>query len=106
MTDTSVDFCGIKMKNPVTTASGTFGSGREFSEFFDLGKLGAVTVKGVAAVPWKGNDSPRIAEVYGGMLNSVGLQNPGARWVIENDLPVLRRDATNIIVNICGHSIE
>ena len=106
MTDTSVDFCGIKMKNPVTTASGTFGSGREFSEFFDLGKLGAVTVKGVAAVPWKGNDSPRIAEVYGGMLNSVGLQNPGARRFIENDIPFLRRYDTNIIVNICGHSIE
>lgn len=106
MTDTSVDFCGIKMKNPVTTASGTFGSGREFSEFFDLGRLGAVTVKGVAAVPWKGNNSPRIAEVYGGMLNSVGLQNPGAEWFIKNDIPFLRQYDTNIIVNICGHSIE
>lgn len=106
MTDTRVDFCGINMKNPVTTASGTFGSGREFSEFFDLGKLGAVTVKGVAAIPWKGNDSPRIAEVYGGMLNSVGLQNPGAEWFIKNDVPFLRKYDTNIIVNICGHTIE
>ena len=94
------------MKNPVTTASGTFGSGREFGEFVDLNKLGAVTVKGVAAKPWLGNDSPRIAEVYGGMLNSVGLQNPGAEWFIKNDIPFLRQFDTNIIVNICGHSIE
>ena len=106
MIDTSVKFCGINMKNPVTTASGTFGSGREFGEFVDLNKLGAVTVKGVAAKPWLGNDSPRIAEVYGGMLNSVGLQNPGAEWFIKNDIPFLRQFDTNIIVNICGHSIE
>lgn len=106
MIDTSVNFCGLKMKNPVTTASGTFGSGREFSEFVDLNRLGAVTVKGVAAKPWLGNNSPRIAEVYGGMLNSVGLQNPGAKWFIENDVPFLRQFDTKIIVNICGHSIE
>lgn len=106
MIDTSVNFCGLKMKNPVTTASGTFGSGREFGEFVDLNKLGAVTVKGVAAKPWLGNNSPRIAEVYGGMLNSVGLQNPGAKWFIENDVPFLRGFDTKIIVNICGHSIE
>ncbi len=104
--DTSVNFCGFKMKNPVTTASGTFGSGREFGEFVDLNKLGAVTVKGVAAKPWLGNNSPRIAEVYGGMLNSVGLQNPGADWFIKNDIPFLRQYDTKIIVNICGHSIE
>ena len=103
---TSVDICGVVMKNPVTTASGTFGSGREFSDFVDLNKLGAVTVKGVASEPWKGNDSPRIAEVYGGMLNSVGLQNPGAEYFIENDIPFLRQFDTRIIVNICGHSIE
>lgn len=106
MIDTSVNFCGIKMKNPVTTASGTFGSGREFGEFIDLNKLGAVTVKGVASKPWLGNNSPRIAEVYGGMLNSVGLQNPGAEWFIKNDVPFLRQFDTKIIVNICGHSIE
>ncbi|MCI1959988.1 MAG: dihydroorotate dehydrogenase [Clostridia bacterium] len=103
--DTTVNICGIEMKNPVTTASGTFGSGREFSDFVDINRLGAVTVKGVSSVPWKGNDSPRIAEVYGGMLNSVGLQNPGAKWFIENDIPFLRKYDTKIIVNICGHTI-
>ena len=104
--NTKVNICGVEMKNPVTTASGTFGSGREFSEFVDLNKLGAVTVKGVAAEPWKGNNAPRIAEVYGGMLNSVGLQNPGAEYFINNDIPFLRQFDTKIIVNICGHSIE
>lgn len=103
---TSVNICGVEMKNPVTTASGTFGSGREYSEFVDLNKLGAVTVKGVASHPWKGNNSPRIAETYGGMLNSVGLQNPGADYFVENDIPFLRQFDTKIIVNICGHSIE
>lgn len=103
--DTTVNICGIEMKNPVTTASGTFGSGREFSDFVDINRIGAVTVKGVSSVPWKGNDSPRIAEVYGGMLNSVGLQNPGAKWFIENDIPFLRKYDTKIIVNICGHTI-
>lgn len=101
-----VDICGVHFKNPVMTASGTFGSGREFSEFVDLSKLGGVVVKGVAEVPWKGNPAPRIAEVYGGMLNSVGLQNPGVDYFIENDIPFLRQYDTNIIVNVCGHSIE
>ncbi len=104
--NTKVNVCGIEMKNPVTTASGTFGSGREYGEFVDLSRLGAVTVKGVAAVPWKGNNSPRIAETYGGMLNSVGLQNPGAEYFIENDVPFLRQFDTKIIVNICGHTVE
>ncbi len=104
--DMSVDICGVKLKNPVMTASGTFGSGVEFSDFVDLNRLGAVVVKGVAAKPWKGNPAPRIAEVYGGMLNSVGLQNPGVDWFVENDIPFLRRFDTKIIVNVCGHSIE
>lgn len=104
--NTGVDICGVHFKNPVMTASGTFGSGREFSEFVDLSKLGGVVVKGVAEVPWKGNPAPRIAEVYGGMLNSVGLQNPGVDYFIENDIPFLRQYDTNIIVNVCGHSIE
>ncbi|MBQ6554368.1 MAG: dihydroorotate dehydrogenase [Firmicutes bacterium] len=104
--DMSVDICGVKLKNPVMTASGTFGSGVEFSDFVDLNKLGAVVVKGVAAKAWKGNPAPRIAEVYGGMLNSVGLQNPGVDWFIENDIPFLRQFDTKIIVNVCGHSIE
>ena len=104
--NTAVNICGVEMKNPVTTASGTFGSGREFGEFVDLNRLGAVTVKGVAAEAWKGNNAPRIAETYGGMLNSVGLQNPGADYFIENDIPFLRQFDTKIIVNICGHTIE
>ena len=83
----SVTIAGVEMKNPVTTASGTFGSGKEFGEFIDLNQLGAITVKGVASIPWKGNDTPRIAETYGGMLNSVGLQNPGAEYFIQNDIP-------------------
>ncbi len=106
MIDTRVNICGVELKNPVMTASGTFGSGKEFSDFIDLSRLGAVVVKGVAAVPWKGNPAPRIAEVYGGMLNSVGLQNPGVDWFIENDIPFLRRFDTKIIVNVCGHSVE
>lgn len=104
--NTKVNICGVELKNPVMTASGTFGSGREFSEFVDLNKLGAVVVKGVADKPWKGNPAPRIAEVYGGMLNSVGLQNPGVDYFIENDIPFLRQFDTKIIVNVCGHSIE
>jgi dihydroorotate dehydrogenase (subfamily 1) family protein len=104
--NTAVNIAGVEMKNPVTTASGTFGSGREFAEFVDLNMLGAVTVKGVADKPWKGNNTPRIAETYGGMLNSVGLQNPGAEYFIENDIPFLRQFDTKIIVNLCGHSIE
>lgn len=104
--NTKVNICGVELKNPVMTASGTFGSGREFSEFIDLNKLGAVVVKGVADKPWNGNPAPRIAEVYGGMLNSVGLQNPGVDYFIKNDISFLRRFDTKIIVNVCGHSIE
>ncbi len=102
----SVNIAGVTWKNPVTTASGTFGSGKEFGEFVDLNKLGAVTVKGVAAEPWKGNNAPRIAETYGGMLNSVGLQNPGADYFMEEDIPFLRQFDTKIVVNLCGHTIE
>ncbi len=102
----SVNIAGVTWKNPVTTASGTFGSGKEFGEFVDLNKLGAVTVKGVAAEPWKGNNAPRIAETYGGMLNSVGLQNPGADYFMEEDIPFLRQFDTKIVVNLCGHTVE
>ena len=104
--NTSVNIAGVILKNPVTTASGTFGSGIEYSDFVDLNKLGAVTCKGVANKPWKGNNSPRIAETYGGMLNSIGLQNPGAEYLIKNDIPFLKSYDTKIIANICGHSIE
>ena len=103
---TEVDLCGVKPKNPVMTASGTFGSGAEYSEFVDLNKLGAVVTKGVANVPWPGNPTPRIAEVYGGMLNAVGLQNPGIDLFCERDIPFLRQYQTKIIVNVCGHSTE
>lgn len=102
----SINIGNITMKNPVTTASGTFGSGREFGEFIDLSKLGAITVKGVSNNPWKGNNTPRIAETYSGMLNSVGLQNPGVDYFIENDIPFLRQYDTKIIVNICGNTIK
>lgn len=105
MIDTSVNLCGVTLKNPVTTASGTFGSGREFAEFYDLGLLGAVTVKGVADRPWSGNPTPRIAEVHGGMLNAIGLQNPGVEQFLREDLPFLRRFDTKVIVNICGHTV-
>lgn len=104
--NTKVNICGVEFKNPVMTASGTFGSGREYGEFVDLNRLGGVVVKGVADKPWKGNNAPRIAEVYGGMLNSVGLQNPGVDYFINEDIPFLRQYDTNIIVNVCGHSIE
>lgn len=104
--NTSVDICGVNFKNPVMTASGTFGSGREYSEFLNLSELGGIVVKGVADKPWNGNPAPRIAEVYGGMLNSVGLQNPGVDYFITHDIPFLRQYDTNIIVNVCGHSIE
>lgn len=104
--NTKVNICGVELKNPVMTASGTFSSGREYSEFVDLNRLGAVVVKGVADKPWNGNPAPRIAEVYGGMLNSVGLQNPGVDYFIENDIPFLRQFDTKIIVNVCGHSVE
>ena len=98
----SVDIAGVTMKNPVTTGSGTFGSGEEFSEFVDLSKLGAVTTKGVANVPWPGNPTPRVAEVYGGMLNAIGLQNPGIDVFVERDVPYLKKAGATIIVNVCG----
>ena len=104
--NTSVNLCGVTLKNPVKTASGTFGSGAEYSQFVDLNKLGAVVTKGVAAVPWMGNPAPRVAEVYGGMLNAVGLQNPGIDLFCERDIPFLQQYDTKIIVNVCGHSTE
>ena len=102
----SVNIAGVEWKNPVTVASGTFGSGAEYSEFADLNKLGAVTTKGVANVPWAGNPTPRVAEVYGGMLNAVGLQNPGIELFCKRDIPFLKQYDTKIIVNVCGHSTE
>lgn len=104
--NTSVNLCGVTLKNPVMTASGTFGSGAEFSEFVDLNKLGAVVTKGVANVPWTGNPTPRVAEVYGGMLNAVGLQNPGIDLFCKRDIPFLKQYDTKIIVNVCGHTTE
>ena len=104
--NTSVNLCGVTLKNPVMTASGTFGSGAEFSEFVDLNKLGAVVTKGVANVPWPGNPTPRVAEVYGGMLNAVGLQNPGIELFCKRDIPFLKQYDTKIIVNVCGHTTE
>ncbi len=106
MTDIKVKIAGKEFKNPVTVASGTFGSGREYSEFIELSKLGAVTTKGVSNVAWEGNPTPRIAEVYGGMLNAIGLQNPGVDVFIERDLPYLEQQNTGIIVNVCGKTIE
>lgn len=97
---------GVILKNPVTTASGTFGSGREYGEMIDLNRLGAVTVKGVSDEAWKGNSVPRVAETQNGLLNSIGLQNAGAKHFIENDIPFLRQYDTKIIVNICGHTLS
>lgn len=102
----SVDLCGVTLKNPVMTASGTFGAGEEYSEFVDLNRLGAVVTKGVANVPWEGNQTPRVAEVYGGMLNAIGLQNPGIDLFIERDILFLKQYDTKIIVNVCGHTTE
>lgn len=102
----AVDFLGIHMKNPITVASGTFGSGMEYSELVDLNRLGAVTTKGVANVPWEGNPTPRVMETPSGMLNAIGLQNPGIETFCERDLPFLQKFDTNIIVNVCGHSLE
>ncbi len=99
-----VNLAGVTMKNPVTTASGTFGSGMEYKDFVDLSRLGAVTTKGVANVPWDGNPTPRIAETYGGMINAIGLQNPGIDTFINRDLPFLKQYDTKIIVNVCGRS--
>lgn len=102
----SVNIAGVEWKNPVTVASGTFGSGAEFSEFVDLNRLGAVTTKGVANIPWAGNPTPRVAETYGGMMNAVGLQNPGIDLFCERDIPFLKQYDTKIIVNVCGRSTE
>ena len=104
--NTKVKIAGVEFKNPVMTASGTFGSGMEYSDFVDLNKLGAVVTKGVANVPWPGNPVPRVAETYGGMLNAIGLQNPGIDVFIERDIPFLKRYDTKIIVNVCGKSVE
>ena len=102
----NVNFAGINFKNPVMTASGTFGSGMEFSEFVDLNRLGGVVTKGVAITPWAGNPTPRVAETYGGMLNAIGLQNPGMDTFLSRDIPFLEKYNTNIVVNVCGHSEE
>lgn len=102
----SVNIAGVEWKNPVTVASGTFGSGAEFEEFVDLNQLGAVTTKGVANIPWTGNPTPRIAETYGGMMNAVGLQNPGIDLFCKRDIPFLKQYDTKIIVNVCGKSTE
>ncbi|HCA22513.1 MAG TPA: dihydroorotate dehydrogenase [Lachnospiraceae bacterium] len=102
----SVDIAGVKMKNPVTVASGTFGSGMEYADFVDLSVLGAVTTKGVANVPWAGNPTPRIAETSSGMMNAVGLQNPGIDTFLSRDLPFLAKQDTKIIINVCGRSVE
>ncbi len=101
-----VNIAGVEWKNPVTVASGTFGSGAEYADFVDIGRLGAVTTKGVANVPWPGNPTPRVAETYGGMMNAIGLQNPGIELFCERDIPFLKQFDTKIIVNVCGKSAE
>ena len=101
-----VNIAGVEWKNPVTVASGTFGSGAEYSDFVDLNKLGAVTTKGVANVPWAGNATPRVAETPSGMMNAIGLQNPGIELFCERDIPYLKQFDTKIIVNVCGHAPE
>ena len=106
MKNTKVTIAGVEFKNPVMTASGTFGSGMEYSEFVDLNCLGAVVTKGVANVPWEGNPTPRVMETYGGMLNAIGLQNPGIDVFIERDIPFLKQFDTKIIVNVCGRTVE
>ena len=102
----SVDIAGVDFKNPVTVASGTFGSGIEYGEYLDLNLLGAVTTKGVANIPWEGNPSPRIAETRSGMMNAIGLQNPGIDTFIERDLKYLKKINTKVIVNVCGKCEE
>ncbi len=102
----SVEFAGVRFENPITTASGTFGSGMEYGEYVDVSKLGAVTTKGVADKPWSGNPTPRIAETNSGMLNAIGLQNPGVETFIERDLAFLKESGAKVIVNVCGHSEE
>jgi dihydroorotate dehydrogenase (NAD+) catalytic subunit len=104
--NTKVSIAGIEWKNPITTSSGTFGSGMEYSEFVDLNQIGAVTTKGVSNIPWEGNPTPRVAETYGGMLNAIGLQNPGIDVFIKRDLPFLRQFDTKIIVNVCGKTTK
>lgn len=104
--NTSVEIAGVKFKNPVMTGSGTFGSGMEYSEFVDLNRLGAVVTKGVANIPWEGNPVPRVTEVYGGMLNAIGLQNPGIDVFIKRDLKFLQDFDTRVIVNVCGKTVE
>ncbi|MDE6926933.1 MAG: dihydroorotate dehydrogenase [Acetatifactor sp.] len=104
--NTQTTIAGVTFKNPVMTASGTFGSGMEYAEFVDLNQLGAVVTKGVANVPWPGNPTPRVAEVYGGMLNAIGLQNPGIDVLMERDIPFLKKYDTGIIVNVCGKTVE
>ena len=104
--NTKVNLAGVELKNPVMTCSGTFGSGMEYAEFVDLSRLGAVVTKGVANVPWPGNPTPRVAEVYGGMLNAIGLQNPGIDVFCERDIPFLQKYDTKIIVNVCGRTTE
>lgn len=104
--NTKVIIADVELKNPVMTASGTFGSGEEYSEFVDLNRLGAVVTKGVANVPWAGNPTPRVAETYGGMLNAIGLQNPGVEVLIKRDLPFLKQYQTKVIVNVCGKTVE
>lgn len=104
--NTKVTIAGVEFKNPVLTASGTFGSGMEYSDFVDLNKLGGVVTKGVANIPWEGNPTPRVAETYGGMLNAIGLQNPGIDVFLERDLPFLEQFDTVRIVNVCGKSVE
>lgn len=102
----TVNIAGVEWKNPVTVASGTFGSGAEYADFVDISRLGAVTTKGVASVPWQGNQTPRVAETCGGMMNAIGLQNPGIDLFCERDIPFLRKYDTKIIVNVCGRSEE
>ncbi|MDO4321243.1 MAG: dihydroorotate dehydrogenase [Lachnospiraceae bacterium] len=106
MYNMKVNIAGVEFKNPVMTASGTFGSGMEYSDFVDLSRLGAVVTKGVANVPWPGNPTPRIAEIRGGMMNAIGLQNPGIDTFCSRDLPFLEKYDTKVIVNVCGHSTE
>ena len=106
MSKMKVNIAGVEWKNPVTVASGTFGSGAEYSDFVDLNKLGAVTTKGVANVPWAGNATPRVAETPSGMMNAIGLQNPGIELFCERDIPYLKQFDTKIIVNVCGHAPE
>ncbi len=104
--NTTVNLAGVELKNPVMTASGTFGSGAEYGELIDLNRLGAVVTKGVANVPWPGNPTPRIAETYGGMINAIGLQNPGMEVFCQRDIPYLKQYDTKIIVNVCGKTTE